>query len=169
MLAAPMVFVALYLATCYAIACCAAAGGRHDATPLRQGVRRIAGLFVFTLVPIAIAYHLAHYLSFFVSAFQYLIPVASDPLGLGWDLFGTRNHFVRPAIVDARSVWYLAVGAIVIGHVAAVYLGHLLALREYPDRRTALRSQLPMVALMIGYTMLSLWTIGQPILTSRFG
>jgi hypothetical protein len=66
-------------------------------------------------------------------------------------------------------VWYVAVGAIVTGHVAAVYLAHRLSLREFADRRAALRSQLPMVCLMIAYTMLSLWTIGQPILTSRFG
>jgi hypothetical protein len=169
MLAAPAVFVAVYLATCYAIAWCADPDGRQDAAPLRERARRISGLFVFTLVPIAIAYHLAHYLSFVVSAFQYLIPVLSDPLGLGWDLFGTRNHFVRPAIVDARIVWYVAVGAIVGGHVAAVYLAHLLALREFPHRWAALRSQLPMVGLMIAYTMLSLWTIGQPIVTSRLG
>jgi hypothetical protein len=169
LLAAPVVFYAVYLATCYAIAYFAGRNLPSVAVPLPQRAGRIAGIFVFTLVPISIAYHLAHYLSFLVSAFQYLVPIVSDPLGLGWDLFGTRNRFVRPAIVDARIVWYVAVGAIVTGHVAAVYLAHLLSLREFADRRAALRSQLPMVCLMIAYTMLSLWTIGQPILTSRFG
>jgi hypothetical protein len=53
--------------------------------------------------------------------------------------------------------------------VAALYLAHLLSLREFADRRAAVRSQWPMLALMVSYTMLSLWIIAQPIVTSRFG
>ena len=132
-----------------------------------QPWRRTAGLFIFTLIPIAIAYHLVHYLSFLVSVLQYAIPLASDPLGLGWDLFGGATHFVRPGIVDAKTIWTVAVPAIVIAHVLAVCLAHLLALREFPGRRAALRSQYPMVALMIAYTMSSLWIIAQPIVIER--
>jgi hypothetical protein len=153
---APLLFVGVYLVVCRLVAW--SGGARVPAT-------RIAGLFVLTLVPIAIAYHLAHYLSFLAMAGQYLIPLASDPFGFGWDLFGTRNHFVRIGLVDARAVWYLSIGAIVIGHVIAVYLAHCVAMQAYPDRRVALRSQWPMVALMIGYTMTSLWIIAQPIVT----
>ena len=101
-------------------------------------------------------------------AAQYLVPLASDPMGLGWDLFGTVNYFVRPGWVDARVVWNVSVAAIVVGHVAAVYLAHLQALQEFTDRRAALRSQYPMLGLMVGYTMLSLWIIAQPIVSSRF-
>jgi hypothetical protein len=59
--------------------------------------------------------------------------------------------------------------AIVTGHVAAVYLAHAMAVRVFKDRRTAMLSQYPMLALMIGYTMVSLWIIAQPIVSSRFG
>ena len=89
-----------------------------------------------------------------------------DPLGRGWDLFGTVNHFVRPGWVDARVVWNVSVAAIVTGHVAAIYLAHRQALQEFAGRRAAVRSQYPMLALMVGYTMLSLWIIAQPIVTS---
>jgi hypothetical protein len=99
---------------------------------------------------------------------QYLIPLASDPFGFGWNLFGGATYFIRPALVDARFVWYLSVTVIVAGHVAALYLSHRLSLREFPDRRDAVRSQWPMLALMVGYTMLSLWIIAQPIVSSRF-
>jgi hypothetical protein len=157
-LGAPLLFVGVYLVFCRLVAGCGGA---------RVPVARIAGLFVLTLVPIAIAYHLAHYLSFLVMAWQYLIPLASDPFGAGWDLFGTRNHFVRAGLVDARAVWYVSIGAIVTGHVVAVRLAHCVALQAFPDRRTALRSQWPMVALMIGYTMTSLWIIAQPIVAAR--
>jgi len=135
----------------------------------RHETATVAGLFVLTLVPIAIAYHLAHYLSFLLMAGQYLIPLASDPFGFGWDVFGTTRYFVKIGIVDARFVWYLSVSAIVIGHVAAVYLAHAMACRVFKEKRAALRSQYPMLLLMIGYTMVSLWIIAQPIVTSRFG
>ena len=154
----PLLFVAVY----WVFARLIAWGG--DA---RFPATRIAGLFVLTLVPIAIAYHLAHYLSFLAMAGQYLIPLASDPFGFGWDLFGTKNYFVRIGLVDARAVWYLSVGAIVTGHIIAVYLAHRTALRAYADRRLALRSQWPMLALMVCYTMISLWIIAQPIVTIR--
>jgi hypothetical protein len=125
----------------------------------------IARCFVLTLVPIAIAYHLAHYLSFLVMTWQYLISMVSDPFGFGWNLFGTAHHFVRIGIVDARAVWYTSVAAIVVGHVAAVVLSHIMASRVFEDQRTATRSQYPMLILMLGYTMLSLWIIAQPITT----
>jgi hypothetical protein len=124
---------------------------------------RLAGLFVLTLLPIAIGYHIAHYLSFLVTASQYAIPLVSDPFGWGWNLFGGSTYFVRPGIVDAKTMWYLAVPVIIIAHVLAVCLAHRVALREFADRRTAVRSQYPLVALMIVYTMTSLWIIAQPI------
>jgi hypothetical protein len=158
--AAPLLFLIVYLLSCRLIAWC---GGTPSAT------WHVAGPFVVTLVPIAIAYHLAHYLSFLAAASQYLIPLASDPFGFGWDLFGTRNAFVRPGLIDARAVWYVSVGAIVAGHVAAVYLAHRVALEEFFDRRAALASQWPMLILMIVYTMTSLWIISQPIVIRRFG
>jgi len=160
-------FLVVYLSVCRLIARCGSSPSRDGAGPaVGHSVSRLAGLFVLTLVPISIAYHLAHYLLFLVMAAQYLIPLASDPLGLGWDLFGTRNYFVRFGLIDARIAWYVSVAAIVAGHVIALYLAHVQALREFQDRQAALRSQWPMLALMVGYTMVSLWIIAQPIVTS---
>ena len=155
---APLLFIAVYLIFCRLIAW---------GTDAHVPVARIAGLYVLTLVPIAIAYHLAHYLSFLAMAGQYLIPLASDPFGLGWNLFGTKNYFIRIGLIDARAVWYMAIGAIVVGHMIAVYLAHCVALKANPDRQVALRSQWPMVALMVCYTMTSLWIIAQPIVMTR--
>jgi hypothetical protein len=52
---------------------------------------------------------------------------------------------------------------IIIGHVVAVYLAHVVALKLFATRRAALISQIPMVALMVLYTSLSLWILAQPI------
>ncbi len=140
----------------------ASAGGQGLAAEKLAGAE-LAGWFVLTLMPIAIAYHLAHYLSFLLIAGQYAIPLISDPFGFGWDLFNTRIYFIDIGIVDAKFVWILSIASIVIGHMIAVVLAHLMAMRVYPDPRAALRSQIPMMGLMVGYTMISLWILAQPI------
>jgi hypothetical protein len=131
----------------------------------RAGIstRQVAGLFVLSLVPIALAYHLAHYLSYLAIVGQFMIPLISDPFGLGWDLFGTRLYLVDISVVNARMVWYTSVIAIVTGHVIAVWLAHVMALRTFSGNQAALRSQIPMLLLMVGYTMLSLWILAQPV------
>ncbi|MDJ0950819.1 MAG: hypothetical protein QNJ94_18055 [Alphaproteobacteria bacterium] len=123
----------------------------------------IAGLFVFSLVPIAIAYHLAHYLSYLLIAGQAIIPLASDPFGRGWDLFGTADYAIDIAVIGAKSVWYAAVTAIVVGHVCGIGVAHFVALRAFDSAKMALRSQYPLVILMVAYTMAGLWILAQPI------
>jgi hypothetical protein len=125
-----------------------------------------AGAFVLTFVPIALAYHLAHYLSYLLLAGQFVLPLASDPFGLGWNLFGTANWALDIGIVSIKTVWWIAVVAVVVGHLYAVYLAHVMALRLYGSGRAALLSQLPLVLLMVGYTMISLWILSQPIVAT---
>ena len=46
----------------------------------------VARRFALTLVPIAIGYHVAHYLVFLLVQGQYIVPLLSDPFGFGWNL-----------------------------------------------------------------------------------
>ena len=124
---------------------------------------RLAGAYVYSLVPIAIAYQVAHYYTYLLIQGQAIISHLSDPFGWGWNLFGTAGYEIRIGIVDAAFVWYSQVALIVAGHVVAVYLAHLISLRLFTDPKRALRSQLPMLALMILYTISSLWILSQPI------
>ena len=45
----------------------------------------------------------------------------------------------------------------------AVYLAHLVAIRTFSDRAMILKSQYPMLTLMVVYTLISLWILAQPI------
>jgi hypothetical protein len=126
-------------------------------------IGEVARLFVLSLIPISLAYHLAHYLSFLLIVGQYMIPLSSDPFGFGWDLFGTKIYFPDISIVNARFVWIASVIAVVTGHIIAVWLAHVVALRRFRESAAALRSQIPMLFLMVGYTMLSLWILAQPV------
>jgi hypothetical protein len=131
------------------------------------GVLETARRFALTLVPIAIGYHVAHYLQFLLVQGQYIVPLASDPFGFGWNLIGTAGYRVDIGLVGARFAWYAAVTAIVTGHVAAVYLAHVKAIGLYAPRGAALRSQVPLTALMVVYTFFGLSIAAQPIVESR--
>ena len=154
LLMVPAVLLALYLVVCLAVR-----GLAVERVPLTQ----IAGAFVFSLVPIALAYNIAHFLSLLLINGQLIIPLASDPFGAGWNLLGTTDYEPNTTIVGAKFVWFLSVAVIVVGHIASVYAAHVIALRRLGDRRAALRSQYPMLALMVGYTAISLWILAQPI------
>jgi hypothetical protein len=129
----------------------------------REMARRLA----LTLVPIVIGYHLAHYLLLLLVQGQYVVPLVSDPLGWGWNLFGTAGYRVNIAIVGARFAWYTAVTAILLGHIFAVGLAHLKLMRIFPVPRTAVRAEVPLTALMVAYTCLSLSIIAEPIVERR--
>jgi hypothetical protein len=148
----PLVFAAVFLACCRLTA--AIIGGTTTSEVARH--------FVLTLLPIAIAYHVAHYLVYLLLTGQFIIPVVSDPFGFGWDLFGTVSYKPDIGLIGAKFAWYSGVIAIVTGHVIAVCLAHLTAVRLFGARKRVLASQLPLVALMVAYTMLSLWIIAQP-------
>ena len=126
-------------------------------------IAELVRVFALSLVPIALAYHVAHFFSFLVIQGQRIPALASDPFGWGWDLFGTAGVSIDVGVVNARFVWALSVAAIVIGHVVAVYVAHVYAMRTFPTNAAAVRSQYPMLFLMVGYTMVSLWIVAQPI------
>jgi hypothetical protein len=153
----PLLFLLVYLGFCWLA---------REASESVDSVLELAGRFVLALVPIAIAYHLAHYLSYLLVAGQRIIPLASDPFGVGWNLFGTASYDIAIGIVGARFVWYTAVVAIVVGHVFAVGVAHFTALRAFATARAALASQYPFMVLMVAYTMVSLWILAQPIVES---
>lgn len=124
---------------------------------------QLAREFVGTLLPIAVAYHLSHYLSYLLIAGQLVIPAASDPFGLGWDLFGTRNRSIDISVIGAQDIWRIAFTTLIAGHALSVLVAHRRAIRLFGDARQAARSQVPMTIAMVGLTVFSLWILSQPI------
>jgi hypothetical protein len=126
--------------------------GLHDASrrPPRMGA--LVGVYASTLLPIAAGYLVAHYLTLLVQGAIWLPGLLANSLDtaappLDW--------------MPVSGVWYLSVGAIVLGHIVAVVLAHRIALRDSPLRPVL--AGLPLVVLMVGYTVLSLWIIAAPI------
>ena len=127
-------------------------GGNIDAEALRRA-------FVHSLVPIALVYVAAHYLTFLLFEGQSIAYLASDPLGEGWDLFGTARAAIDYCALSQNQAWYLQVGFVVAGHVAALMLAHDRALALYSNSRLAVRSQYWMLGVMVGFTTLALWLL----------
>jgi hypothetical protein len=150
----PLIFATVYLYVCGLIA--QMSQGQMVSADIRMR-------FVFSLVPIALAYNLSHYLSFLLITGQEIIPLLSDPYGFGWNLFGTSDFKTNIAIIDARFAWVFSVIALVTGHIISVFTAHAIALRRTTSHSIAVRSQYPMLFLMVFYTAVSLWIVAQPI------
>jgi hypothetical protein len=117
--------------------------------------------FAHTLIPIALAYLVAHYFSLFVfqeqAQFTYLL---SDPLGTGHtDLFGTVNSGVDYNVLSANAIWYVQVAALVTGHVLGLTLAHDRALVYWPNYKRATASQYWMLAVMVAFTCFGLYLL----------
>jgi hypothetical protein len=122
---------------------------------------RLARAFIHSLVPIAAVYVIAHYFTYFIDASQSMKYLISDPLGNGWDLFGTASAGVKYGIINDKVAWYIKVGVIVLGHVAGLILAHDRALALYGQAKQAVRSQYWMLTVMVGFTSLALWLVVQ--------
>lgn len=119
----------------------------------------LGGRFAHSLIPIGLAYVIAHYFSLLAYDGQRAAYLASDPLGNGANIFGTSSVTVDYTWISATGIWYVQVAALVIGHVAGLVLAHDRALLTFGDGRTATRSQYWMLAVMIAFTSLGLWLL----------
>ena len=128
---------------------------------LVRAPRSLVPDFLLPLVPIAAAYLVAHYFSLLVIQGQFIVTLVSDPFGKGWDLFGTRDFAPNLSILSPTTVWYVQVVSLVVGHVAGLAIAHDRAVALFEDRRAALRSQYPMLALMVLYTVGGLWVLSR--------
>ena len=121
----------------------------------------LAGAFAASLVPIALVYAVSHYFSLLVVQGQFAVPLASDPFGRGWDLFGTADFRPSLAPITPTAVWYVQVATLVGGHVVGLVLAHDRALALFQPVARALRTQYPVLVLMVAYTVGGLWLLSQ--------
>jgi hypothetical protein len=151
----------LGLTACVVLVACAYYGACAAARSMVNAPRSLVPDFLLSLVPIAFVYLVAHYFSLFVIQGQFTIPLLSDPLGRGWDLLGTADFSPNLAPFSPNTVWYVQVGALVVGHVAGLAIAHDRAVTIFTDRGAALRSQYAMLALMVLYTVGGLWLLSR--------
>ena len=123
----------------------------------------LARRFSWSLVPIAFGYTLAHNFSLMIVSIPQFSAVLSDPLGLGWNLFHTAQNYGGTIVLSAKLVWFFEIGFVILAHIIGVLFAHLIALRTFNAPADAAKSQYPMVILMVGYTIFTLWLLSLPL------
>jgi hypothetical protein len=118
--------------------------------------------FCYALLPIAVAYHIAHYLSFLVIEIKTLPSLLADPFGLGWKLLSIQPAEQQPKL-SMGVIWHAQVAAILVGHIVSTYLAHTISVRIFPSRRRAIFSQIPILLLMVAYTIFGIWVLALPL------
>ena len=118
-----------------------------------------AGVFVYSLIPIAFVYSIAHYLTYLLVQGQSALQLVSDPYGRGWDLFGTAGFEPKLDVLTPNQTWYAQLVVLVLGHVAALVVAHDRAVAIAPTPRVALRTQYATLTLMVVYTVGGMWIL----------
>jgi hypothetical protein len=121
------------------------------------------------LLPIAVGYLTAHYLTYLLIDGQRILIAISDPFQRGWDLFGTAFYQPSGAWLPPGFVWTVQLAAVVGGHMLGAWGGHVMAALEAPSGMSAgtLRTrQIPLAVVMVGLTTLTLWSLGQSIVVT---
>jgi len=118
--------------------------------------------YAYPILPIALFYHLAHNAMHFFREAPKILPVLSDPFGWGWNLLGTAKIAAEP-LLSISTIWYLQVILIVAGHVISILIASRVARMTFQDRRQAFRSLIPQLVVLVGYSVVSLWLIAQPM------
>lgn len=112
-----------------------------------------------TILPIALAYHIAHYLTALLVEGQYVLAALSEALGLG-HVHVTTGFLNTPGPV--KAIWLTQAGVVVGGHVIAIALAHAIALRGGEGTRRAVLGQAPLALFMVAYTVFGLWLLASP-------
>lgn len=132
------------------------------------GMRWTRGFCIFapTILPIALGYHIGHYLTSLLVNGQYALAALNDPLARGDSLLGLGTFYVTTGFFNAqdsvRVIWLCQASAVVIGHILAILMAHFLALRHFETNRRATLSQLPLAVFMVLYTLFGLWLLAAP-------
>jgi hypothetical protein len=132
----------------------AALSGSGSGMPRRD----VSAQLAHSLVPIVMGYLVAHYWSLLVIVGQQTVVQLSDPLGTGADWLGTGDRGIDFRLADPGLVAVLQVTAVVTGHVLGVVLAHDRMVRLVPGRRAG-AAALPLLVLMVGYTVGGLWLL----------
>lgn len=132
--------------------------GRYGGRPAAAYPRLMVG----SLLPIVLGYVVAHYATLLIVEGQRTAINFSDPLGRGWNVFGSAEMGVNSAIFNyPTAIALVQLAAIVGGHVLGIVCAHEKAVTLLPPDR-ALRGQWPLLLVMVGYTCAGLVLLFSP-------
>lgn len=118
------------------------------------------------ILPIALAYHYAHYLPTFLVNAQYSLAATSNLWATGADYLGLGVFYVTTGFFNnhdsVKIIWLSEACVVVAGHILAILIAHAIAIDLLKDGRKAILSQIPPAFFMILYTLFGLWLLASP-------
>ena len=118
------------------------------------------------LLPIAVGYLVAHYLTYLLIDGQNIVIALTDPFQRGWDLFGWAFHEANGDWLPPSLVWTIQLAAVVGGHMLGAWAGHVTASLNAPpglDHKALRAREIPLAVVMVILTTITLWSLGQAI------
>jgi hypothetical protein len=113
--------------------------------------------FGHTMLPIAFAYHVTHYLSLLLFEFQTVIYRLNDPFGFGWNLFNVQepevNYFLEPI-----ALWTIMVIVTLAGHMLSVVLAHDLSVKLFGHQKSD-KTQYVFLFITVALTLQALFVL----------
>ncbi len=122
----------------------------------RLGFWELFDAYAWSVLPVALFYHLAHNAMHLLMEGQDVIPLLSDPLGRGDDWLGTASMHLGP-ILGEGAIWVLQVMLITTGHIFGVVVAHRISRRLFTDPRAATLSLIPTLVMMVTLSIAGLW------------
>ncbi len=119
-------------------------------------IKKIFMYLSFSLLPVALFYHLAHNTMHLFMEGGYIVPLLSDPLGKGKDIFGTAQ-WQMGSLLSNQAIWVIQVGLVLMGHIFGIIIAHYVSRKLYKDEKKATLSLIPMFVGMMFYSFFSLW------------
>jgi hypothetical protein len=113
-----------------------------------RGRRPVPGLLAHTIIPIVVGYVIAHYFSLLLFQGQQGITLLAGPL----DSRTAISPAVNYGLITTTGIALVQVTAVVVGHVLAVISAHDRSVALFPQAE-AIIGQLPLMVLMVGYTV----------------
>jgi len=132
-------------------------------------LRKVFVGFSFAFLPIALSSHMAHNLVHFLGEGPpAAVPVISDPMGWGWNIFGTANLLVDP-LLTMDPLHLLQMTLVTIGYLGAVYAGWRVARQTFGNNLRAIAGLAPMLVLMVAFAALNLYLLNLPMSMREHG
>ncbi len=122
--------------------------------------------FATSIIPIALGFHFAHFLIYFLVNEQYLLLALTDPFSTGANYLNLSRAHITTGFLNAKDtvfqIFLIQAFVVVAAHVIAVFLTHSFATSMYQTRKSVFLCQLPLAVFMIFYTLFGLWLLAAP-------
>lgn len=125
-----------------------------------------AGRAVYSILPISLVFHCAHYFTQVLVNTQYAVLAFNDPFSRHWNWLSLDHFHVTTSFLNnietVAWIWRFQTAVIVIGHIIGIVIAHAISLRVFRRNHEAIKSQIALAVLMVGYTVFGLWLLSTP-------